>query len=122
MKKDRRTKAFTLVELLTVIAIIGILAALLFPAIKSALLKAEATKAQSAIVGLSTAFRSYYTDYGKWPISDGTANQTYIVDTTFVALLRGVNDTAAPAPRSLGEPPFTGSGAPSSGKFEGKPR
>ena len=37
------TKGFTLVELLVVIAILGILMASLFPAISSAILKAQTT-------------------------------------------------------------------------------
>src|SRR6266478_7397834 len=91
-------RAFTLIELLTVIAIIGVLIALLFPAIKSALGKAEATKAQQGISGLATAFKAYYTEYGKWPVADitpggGNSNYTYTVDTKFVALLQGMNNT-----------------------------
>jgi type II secretory pathway pseudopilin PulG len=59
-----------MIELLTVIAIIGILAAMLFPAIKGAITKAKETKARSAVAGLTTAFKAYYTEYGKWPASN----------------------------------------------------
>jgi prepilin-type N-terminal cleavage/methylation domain-containing protein len=92
MRQNGRTNAFTLIELLTVIAIIGVLAALLFPAIKSALLKAETSKAQAAISGLSTAFRAYYTEYGKWPIAD-TIPGAYNVDTPLYGILKGENNT-----------------------------
>jgi prepilin-type N-terminal cleavage/methylation domain-containing protein len=106
MRQNRRTNAFTLIELLTVIAIIGVLAALLFPAIKSALTKAETSKAQAAVTGLSTAFRSYYTEYGRWPIADPVAKHTYIVDANLVAMLQGVNPTVPPVPLGPTEPPF----------------
>jgi prepilin-type N-terminal cleavage/methylation domain-containing protein len=86
-----KNRAFTLIELLTVIAIIGVLVALLFPAIKSSMITAEKTKAATAISGLQTAFKAYYTEYGKWPVGDPAPNITYIVDAAFVALLQGVN-------------------------------
>lgn len=90
MKRNHRKNAFTLIELLTVIAIIGVLVALLFPAIKSAMLKAEVTKAQTAITGLSTAFRAYYTEYGKWPASETVAaTPTILVSKNLYGLLRG---------------------------------
>jgi len=94
-KSSSTNRAFTLIELLTVIAIIGVLVGLLFPAIKSAMTKAETSKAQTAISGLSTAFKSYYTEYGKWPITDTATvppnENTYLVDANMVALLQGVN-------------------------------
>jgi prepilin-type N-terminal cleavage/methylation domain-containing protein len=88
-------RAFTLIELLAVIGIIGVLVALLFPAIKSALIKSEVVRAQSGISNLSTAFKAYYTEYGKWPVTDTTSNQTYDIDQNFVALLQGVNNTSS---------------------------
>jgi len=94
MKKNRRVNAFTLIELLTVIAIIAVLIGLLFPAIKSALLKAEITKAKVQMSNLETAFKSYYTEYGHWPVADANSNITYIVDTNLVALLQGLRNTA----------------------------
>lgn len=92
MKTSSTTnRAFTLIELLTVIAIIGVLVALLFPAIRSAILKAEISKAQTAISSsLAIAFQHYYTEYGKWPAieSDPTKSTIYI-STEMVGLLKG---------------------------------
>jgi prepilin-type N-terminal cleavage/methylation domain-containing protein len=62
-----RTSAFTLIELLTVIAIIGVLAGLLFPAIKSALQRAEIAQAQNDVKNIEAALKAFYTEYGKWP-------------------------------------------------------
>ena len=112
MRQNRCRNAFTLIELLTVIAIIGVLAALLFPAVKSSMLKAETTKAQTAMSGLSHAFRSYYTEYGKWPVSDSVNNINYFVDGNLVALLSGQDITVAPTKDTGG----------TSGKLEGNPR
>lgn len=100
MRKSFSTnRAFTLIELLTVIAIIGVLVALLFPAIKNAMLKAEQSKAQAAISGLATAFKSYYTEYGRWPIAYAgappVAYEDFVVDKAMVALLSG-DDVGGP--------------------------
>jgi prepilin-type N-terminal cleavage/methylation domain-containing protein len=110
MRDHVKTKrAFTLIELLTVIAIIGVLIALLFPAIKSALTKAEVSKAQTAITGLATAFQHYYAEYGKWPIADTASNNTYIVDTNLVALLQGAATAPPPnQPTGLVWPAYNG--------------
>jgi prepilin-type N-terminal cleavage/methylation domain-containing protein len=76
MKKQKTSKlAFTLIELLTVVAIIGILIALLFPAITTAIKKAEKAKAQAAVTGLATAFKAYYAEFNRWPAS-ATGNIT----------------------------------------------
>jgi len=116
-----RVFAFTLVELLTVIAIIGVLAALLFPAIKSSMKKAEITKAQNGVNSLSIALRSYYTEYGHWPIADTPPPPPwfYVVDNNMVALLQGQDIGTAFQPLSEvgGVPPFT-----AHGNFQGNPR
>src|ERR1039457_896052 len=110
MKKYRHTNAFTLIELLTVIAIIAVLIGLLFPAIKMALLKAEITKTQAGISGLSTAFRAYYTEYGKWPaIEPDPTKSTILVSSGLIGLLRGqdisaFNDANLPAVSYNGNP------------------
>lgn len=67
----QRREGFTLIELLTVIAIIAILAGLLFPALQSALRKADVARAQNDAKSIETAWKAYYTEYGKWPVDSG---------------------------------------------------
>jgi prepilin-type N-terminal cleavage/methylation domain-containing protein len=63
-----RTLAFTLIELLTVITIIAILMGLLFPAIGIAKDQARKAEAKTAVTGIVTAVKQYYTEYGKYPL------------------------------------------------------
>ncbi|HUI08252.1 MAG TPA: type II secretion system protein [Verrucomicrobiae bacterium] len=94
MKIYSTKRGFTMTELLTVIAVIGLLAALLFPAIKNSIRHAEIRKAQLAITELQTAFKAYYTEYGKWPATSLTTGGGIMCTTNWmVALLRGENKT-----------------------------
>ena len=67
-----RRRAFTLIELLIVIAIIAILAALLFPV--GAKIKNGATikKAQAELLQVETAINSYKAKYGHYPPDGST--------------------------------------------------
>jgi len=69
-QKSRASEGFTLVELLVVIGIIALLAAILLPAINSVLKKGEQTKAQAQVKALATAWKNYYNEYGKWPVTN----------------------------------------------------
>lgn len=62
-----RAAAFTLIELLTVIAIIAILMALLFPAIMSAKEAARRAQALNDVQQIVAAVKSYNTEYGRYP-------------------------------------------------------
>ena len=66
MKTDTR-KQFTLIELLIVIAIIGILAGLMFPAFSVVRNNARRSKANSECQGLKTAIILYETEFSCWP-------------------------------------------------------
>jgi prepilin-type N-terminal cleavage/methylation domain-containing protein len=71
-----RQTAFTLVELLTVIAIIAVLMGLLFPALNSAKEAARKTQAKAAVTQIVTSVKAYYTEYGKYPCGAQSGDDT----------------------------------------------
>ncbi|GEM_PF-2000452 len=66
LSKTKRL-AFTLVELITVIAIIAILMALLLPAVNTVRKQANNAKAKSDVQTIVAALKSFNTDYGQYP-------------------------------------------------------
>lgn len=65
--RSRRGAAFTLIELLTVIAIIAILMGILFPVIAAVKEGARRTQAKNDVQQIVAAVNHYYTEYGKYP-------------------------------------------------------
>ena len=63
-------KAFTLIELMVVVGIIAILAAILLPALNAASKKADITRAKAEVKGLHAAWMAYFNEYGCWPIAN----------------------------------------------------
>jgi prepilin-type N-terminal cleavage/methylation domain-containing protein len=78
-----KTNAFTLVELLTVIAIIAILMGLLFPALQIVKDQANKVKAKTDVVNTVAAVKQYYTEYGKYPLV-GVAQTGVATSTDYV--------------------------------------
>jgi type IV pilus assembly protein PilA len=65
-------KGFTLIELMIVVAIIGILAAIAIPAYQDYTIRAQVTEGLNLIDGLKVAVADYYTQNGKFPVADVT--------------------------------------------------
>ncbi len=65
---------FTLVEMLVVIAVISILAAIVMPGVTSAMRKADEAKAKADMSALITAIKGFESTYRKYPEALGTDN------------------------------------------------
>jgi len=70
-------KGFTLIELMIVVAIIGILAAIAIPAYQNYTIRAQVTEGLTLGDGWKTAISEYYANTGNWPSQSnltGTCN------------------------------------------------
>lgn len=66
----KRVRGFTLVEILVVMAIMAILAAIGISAYGTAQLKARDAKRKSDLQSIARALEMYYSDFGEYPDSD----------------------------------------------------
>ncbi len=76
MKKQIQ-QGFTLIELMIVVAIIGILAAVAIPSYQDYTARAQVTEAVNLTAGFKTGMAEYYQDKGIWP-----SNLTAVGSTT----------------------------------------
>ena len=95
----KRDDAFTLIELIVVILIIAVLMGLAFPVYQGVQNSAKKTQAKNDLIQIVTAVNAFYTEYGKYPIPAGVADDgagTYGFSNSNRALfdeLRGVTST-----------------------------
>jgi type IV pilus assembly protein PilA len=69
-------KGFTLIELMIVIAIIGILAAIAIPAYQNYTIRSQVTEGLSLADGWKTSISEYYAQNGAFPTGSSNANPT----------------------------------------------
>jgi prepilin-type N-terminal cleavage/methylation domain-containing protein len=75
------SKGFTLMELLVVMTIIGILAAMVFPVANGVLKKARETQALNSAMQVKQAITTYFTEYSRFPVSNagGSSDDAQLV-------------------------------------------
>jgi prepilin-type N-terminal cleavage/methylation domain-containing protein len=92
LSRARHRRAFTLLELLVVIAIIAILAALLLPALTRAQARARRVQCLSNLRQISIALHVFVTDHDRFPwrlaVAEGGSSTCTNVYPTFQALAR----------------------------------
>mgnify|MGYP003152204753 CR=1 FL=1 len=80
MNKQQQ-KGFTLIELMIVVAIIGILAAVALPAYQDYTTRAKLSEAIGAAASAKTAVTEYYTSEGSFPTTASQAGVTDVAST-----------------------------------------
>jgi type IV pilus assembly protein PilA len=86
-------KGFTLIELMIVVAIIAILAAIAIPAYQDYVVRAQVSEGTSLGDGVKTAIAEFYNNFGHFPTNNGSAglataasiNGNYVTSVTNVS-------------------------------------
>jgi len=71
--KNQLQQGFTLIELMIVVAIIGILAAIAIPAYQDYTIRSQVSEGLSLADGAKTAIAEYYTNKGSFPSANASA-------------------------------------------------
>ena len=81
-------KGFTLIELMIVVAIIGILAAIAIPAYQNYTIRAQITEGLNLADGWKTAIAEYYANAGTWPATEANLTGTSASTSKYVSSIK----------------------------------
>ena len=90
----KRECGFSLIELMIVVAVMGILVAIALPQYQNYQIRSKVTEALSVTEGVKRTLEIYYADHGKWPVSNievGYPAEARDFDTTYLRALQIVS-------------------------------
>jgi prepilin-type N-terminal cleavage/methylation domain-containing protein len=93
MSALKSPRGFTIIELLVVVAIIGVLMSLLFPAVQGALDAAKKAQAKNDVTQIATAIGAFDMEYGRLP---STNSAPELLTGGLLDALVGSNDVLNP--------------------------
>ena len=83
--KTTMQKGFTLIELMIVVAIIAILAAIAIPAYQNYIIRTQVTEGLTLAGGAKSAMEEYYSNHGSWPTGNGVAGIATVITGKYVS-------------------------------------
>jgi len=86
-------KGFTLIELMIVVAIIGILAAIAIPAYQDYTIRAQVTEGLNLAADLKAAVAENYAGSGQWPVNNAAVGITAVKSGKYVSAVQISNGT-----------------------------
>jgi type IV pilus assembly protein PilA len=90
---QNKQHGFTLIELMIVVAIVGILAAIAIPAYKDHIIRARLSEALAIVGACKTSVFEYYSQYAIWPVDvtkAGCSNTPTAMTVTGISIVDGI--------------------------------